>query len=87
MRKVVSGHMLHIMAGGDTQWSDRLISLGSNVGERLFRSVFIVRDQRDRQQSSWLAGQSCVSSSVSLPPMSEISSHCPGRIDRMVLVQ
>ena len=57
-RKVISGHMLLTMAGGDKQWSDRIMSVGSNVGERLFKAVFIVRDQRDRQSSSWRAGQS-----------------------------
>ena len=33
------------------------------------------------QVSSWLAGQSVVSSSVSVPSLSEISQHCPGYVD------
>ena len=80
MRKVVSGHMLHSIAGGDRQWSDRILSLGSNVGERVFKAVFIVRDQRDKQSQSWVSGQSCVTSTTSLPSMAEISVHCPGYV-------
>ena len=78
MRKVVAGHMLHSIAGGDRQWSDRILSLGSNVGERIFKAVFIVRDQRDKQGRSWVFSQSCVTSTTSLPSMAEISTHCPG---------
>ena len=78
VRKVVSGHMLHTIAGGDKQWTDRIMSLGSNVGEKIFKAVFIVRDQRDKQAGSWVAAQSCVTSTVSLPGMAEISAHCPG---------
>ena len=57
------------------------MSVGTNVGQRLFRAVFIVRDQRDRESSSWLSGQSCITSSVSLPSLTEISAHCPGYVD------
>ena len=80
MRKVVSGHLLHSIAGGDQQWSDRILSLGSNVGERIFKAVFIVRDQRDKQSRSWVCGQSCVTTTTSLPPLAEISAHCPGYV-------
>ena len=53
-RKVVSGHMLLTMVGGDKQWSDRILGVGSNVGEKLFKAVFIVRDQRDKQVNTKL---------------------------------
>ena len=80
MRKVVSGHQLLSLADGDKQWSDRIMSVGSNVGERIFKAVFIVRDHRDRQSSSWLSSQSCITSSISLPSVSDISAYCPGYV-------
>ena len=54
MRKVVSGHMLQSLSGADKQWSDRILGVGSNVGDKLFKAVFIVRDQRDKQVNTFL---------------------------------
>ena len=48
VRKVLAGHILQILAGGYSQWVERVIGSSSNMGERLHKVVFRATDQRDK---------------------------------------
>ena len=77
VRKVIAGHMLQLLAGGESQWVERVLSGCSNIGERLHKAVFIVLDQKEKVSCSSLAQQTAVSSCRSLPTAAEITAHCP----------
>lgn len=74
VRKVISGHMVQLLANGDSQWVERVLGVGSNIGERLHKAVFVVRD---KISSSCLAQQTTVRSCCSLPTAAEIATYCP----------
>ena len=82
VRKVIAGHILQLLAGGDSQWVERVVEVGSNMGERLHKAVFEARDQRDKINTSCLAQQTAVSSCSSVPTPSEVSAHCPAYISQ-----
>ena len=71
---VLAGHMLQLLAGGDSQWVKRVMGSSSNMGERLHKAVFRATDQRDRINTSCLAHQKAASSCSSLPTAAELSS-------------
>ena len=75
--KVVAGHMLLSLALSDPEWSDRLhtSATSTGTGEKIFRAVFVTRDQREKSAASWLYSQTHVLSIVSLPTVQEISSY------------
>ena len=77
-RKVVAGHLLLTMLRADPQLADRLLSAGPGLGEKLFKAVFVTRDQRDKSGASWLYSQTTIVRELSLPSLQEISSHAAG---------
>ena len=84
-RKVVSGHMLLILSKGDPQWVERVLTvttggLAGSLGEKLFKAVFITRDQREKSGLSWLSGQTSLVSQARLPSLQEISGHAAGYV-------
>ena len=34
VRKVISGHMLQLLASGDSEWVERVMGVGSNIGDQ-----------------------------------------------------
>ena len=80
VRKVIAGHMLQLLAEGDSQWVERVMGSSSNMGKRLHKAVFRAMDQRDKMNTSCLAHQKAVSSCSSLPTAEELSSHCTAYI-------
>ena len=81
-RKVVAGHMLLHLARGDPEWSERIrtTGLGGSLGEKIFKAMFVLRDQRDKIGSSWLHSQTSLASEVSVPTLQDISSHAAGYV-------
>ena len=59
------------------QWVESVLGVGSNIGERLHKAVFVVRDQRDKISSSCLVQPTTVRSCCSLPTAAEIATYCP----------
>ena len=80
VRKVISGHLLKQLAGGDSEWVERVLGIGSNMGERLHKAVFVVRDQREKMSTSSLAQQVNIPSNSSVPTASDIVTYCPDYI-------
>ena len=81
VRKVIAGHMLQLLAGGDSQWVERVV-ISSNMVERLHEAVFVVREQRDKINTSCLAQLTAVRSCSTLPTAAELLAHCPAYITR-----
>ena len=79
-RKVVAGHLLLTIIRSDAQLADRLISAGPGLGEKIFKAVFVTRDQRDKSPASWLYSQNTIVRELSLPSLQEISSQAAGYI-------
>ena len=46
---------MQLLASGDSKWVERVLGVGSNIGKRLHKAVFVVKDQRDKISSSCLA--------------------------------
>ena len=82
VRKVVAGHMLKLLAGGDSQWVEKVVGLGSNMGEKLHKAVFVVRDQREKMNTSCLVQQETMISCSTMPTTAELSFHCPAYISQ-----
>ena len=77
-RKVVAGHLLLTMLRTDPGLTERLLSAGPGLGEKIFKAVFVTRDQRDKSTASWLFSQPTIVREVILPTQQEISSHAAG---------
>ena len=50
------------------------------LGEKMFKAVFVTRDQREKSAASWLYSQATLVRELSLPSLQEISSHAAGYI-------
>ena len=57
MRKVIAGPMLQLPAGGNCQWGERVVGVASNMGERLHKAMFVVRDQINTSSSLHTASE------------------------------
>ena len=58
---------------------ERVVGVASNM-ERLHKAVFVVRDQKDKINTSCLAQQTALRSCSSLHTASELLAHCPAYI-------
>ena len=79
-RKVVAGHLLLTIIRSDAQLTDRLLTAGSGQGEKIFKAVFVTRDQREKAGASWLYSQNTIVRELSVPSLQEISSLAAGYI-------
>ena len=73
-RKVMSGHMLGLLAGTPNWNMEMLSGLDCNTGFKLYDTVFM--SNRVMIKSSYLAQHSLLANITSLPTTAEIGEHC-----------